>query len=420
VDEADRAELLRAVDSIDVQPSWEPPLNPLGELPAYVVAAGEHGPGDPWRLDLRPAGEALELTLEGRGGEILTADATAAPQAWSGTDPVFGVVAEGAGEVAFQPGSENMAYDLGGTPVAGTLVDVPPTLDTFGLDLFVIDLPAGQAGLAGRVLVDGRSTSPTESVFPDGTPRTDAVELIGSDLGHPWSVRFTGAFADRTACIAVTIDDETFDPHCPRPRLFLAGGRPNLSGWVTPSLHLLAGTVPLEVVGIDFVSDTPDQPLASARCEPGPAGWTDPDRRVCVAVLAAEGSGTVRYLGAEGEVVFEEPMAWDAGPAVDIPTPVQPTHGGTYWAVYAWLGAPGDPEADEVSDRLLADFGIEAFPGDLACDQGATEAVGAEYSWRVAVYFGSEEDAQVFAKRTGLLDAGPWESVVRVTTYCLD
>jgi hypothetical protein len=116
--------------------------------------------------------------------------------------------------------------------------------------------------------------------------------------------------------------------------------------------------------------------------------------------------------------VSDEGIAW--GFDEPTPKPVQPQHGGTYWAVYAWLGSAGDREADDVSAMLLQDFGIEAFHGDLACDQGAAEALGTHAEQRIAVYFESEAHAQAFALDAGLLGHEADPVIAQVTTHCLD
>lgn len=76
-----------------------------------------------------------------------------------------------------------------------------------------------------------------------------------------------------------------------------------------------------------------------------------------------EGSGIFEFMDANGDVLSEGGNGWGASAAAA--TPLDPVHGGTYWAVYPWVGAAGSPAADDVSAQLLAEFGIEAFPGDL-------------------------------------------------------
>jgi hypothetical protein len=309
--EQDRAIVMDAFASIVVDDGWT-----LGEtaetMPAYVVAGGEHGPGDRWRIDLRYLGDSLELTLEdGDGSRVLQVDESAAPLSWTGTDPIFGVVAEGAPGVEFWPGAENDVYDVGGAPVPGTIVGVPPTIDAFDLDLFFIDPPAGYGELGGRVIVTG-SPEPTPSVSapPVGEPRADVVELSASFEGQAWTARFKGSFADGTACVFVTVDDP-YEPFCAElPSTSFAGEWPFFNGTLTPHLFLLTGSVPPAVDEIRFLSDDDAIVPTQVRCAMGPLGWTEPDRDVCAIALPSSGSGALRYLDAEGDILFEEGIGW--------------------------------------------------------------------------------------------------------------
>jgi hypothetical protein len=137
--------------------------------------------------------------------------------------------------------------------------------------------------------------------------------------------------------------------------------------------------------------------------------------------LPAEGSGALEYLDADGNVLFEEGIGWESGAAQPVEwTAVDPVHGGTYWAVYPWVGSAGSPEADDVSAQLMAEFGIEAFPGDLSCDDGAAEALGTNVPQGIRVYFETEDEANAFALQAGLLGHEGDPVIARVTTYCLD
>ena len=97
-------------------------------------------------------------------------------------------------------------------------------------------------------------------------------------------------------------------------------------------------------------------------------------------------------------------MGWGVSQAEAVsPVPVDPVHGGTYWAVYPWVGAPGSPEADDVSAQLLAEFGIEVSAGEIACDDGAAAALGTDSEHAIAVYFETQAEANEFALQAGLL-----------------
>ena len=141
--------------------------------------------------------------------------------------------------------------------------------------------------------------------------RDEVVRLDGSTLGHDWMARFRGDFADGTACIDVTIDGEGGEPLCPRPiATSLAGDQPSLHVVNTPDLAVVVGSVPPEVVEIRFTSDSGNTAPSQFPCEVGPTGWTDPDRSVCAIALPPQDGGTFEYLGSDGEVLFEEGMAW--------------------------------------------------------------------------------------------------------------
>lgn len=101
-----------------------------------------------------------------------------------------------------------------------------------------------------------------------------------------------------------------------------------------------------------------------------------------------------------------------------LPSPVTTSleHGGTYFGLYLAVGPPGATELDDAVEQL-ADLGIEAYAGDLACDQGAAEQLGVgEDLMAVGLYFETRRDAQSFA---GALDPAP-VGIARVTTYCAD
>lgn len=114
----------------------------------------------------------------------------------------------------------------------------------------------------------------------------------------------------------------------------------------------------------------------------------------------------------------QSPTAEPDGPSPEpLPAPVEALeHGGRYFAVYAAVGKQGSPELDEAVERL-ADLGIRAGAGELACDEGAAASLGVPPdSWGVGVYFDREDDAAAFAAALDPAGLGP----VPVRTYCLD
>jgi hypothetical protein len=408
VTEADRSTVLAAYESLAVDDGWKP-IPPNAVTPAYVIAGGEYGPGDDWRLELRPKGNALELSLQdGPAPTVLLTDGSVQPLTWTGTDPVFGAITKQAAAVEFR------SKDDPSVAIAGTIAPLPPSMP-FDVDLFFVEGTAGIDGEAVAVGPDGETIDGATSI---GRVREEAVRVSGSLLGHDWSARFTGAFADESACIRVPIG-EPYHPLCPKQLdTSLAGPQPSLHGWLTDELMVFAGSVPPEVVELRFASDDGTDPPQQFRCQMGPSGWIDPEKNVCAIALPPEGSGTLKYLDANGAVLFEDGNGWASATALAV-APADLVHGGTYWAVYPWVGAAGSREADDVSAQLLEEFGIEAGPGDLACDQGAAEALGTNAEQGIAVYFETVDEANAFALQAGLLDHTR-RMIARVTTYCLD
>ncbi|HEX6581124.1 MAG TPA: hypothetical protein VF195_09665 [Actinomycetota bacterium] len=406
----DREIVETSYEMMSAIPDWE--LSPPAETtPAYVIDGGLTQAGTDWRLELRPSQQNVALSLV---GVARSSDFVIPPSVieWAATDPIFGAISKQAAAVEFR------GKDDPSIAIPGTIVPLPPSMP-FDFDLFFIE---GTAGIEGEPVALGPDGEPIEGPSSVGTVRDDVVRLEGSTLGHDWMARFLGAFEDDTACIDVTIDDEGSEPLCPSPiATSLAGAQPSLHVVNTADLAVVVGSVPPEVVEIRFTSDSGSTTPSRFPCQMGPVGWTDPDRSVCALALPPQDGGTFEYLGSDGDVLFEEGMAWFSAQGEPVaPTPVDPVHGGTYWAVYPWLGAAGSPDAENVSALLLEDFGIEAFPGDLSCDDGAAEALGTDAPQGIGVYFETEDEANAFADQAGLLGHEADPVIARVTTYCLD
>ena len=412
----DRETVETSYEMMSAIPDWTP-VPPDETTPAYVIAGGLTQAGDDWRLELRPSEENVRFSLIGIAA---LSDFVIPPSVieWAATDPVFGAISKQAAAVEFR------GLDDPSIAIPGTIVPLPPSMP-FDFDLFFIE---GTAGIEGEAVALGPDGEPIEGGSTVGTVRDEVVRLDGSTLGHDWMARFRGAFDDGTACIDVMIDGEGGEPLCPRPiATSLAGDQPSLHVVNTLDLAVVVGSVPPDVMEIRFTSDSGNTAPSQFPCEVGPTGWTDPDRSVCAIALPPQDGGTFAYLGSDGEVLFEEGMAWFSSQGEPVgqgeavgPTPVDPVHGGTYWAVYPWVGAAGSPDAENMSALLLEDFGIEAFPGDLSCDDGAAEALGTDAPQGIGVYFETQEEANDFAMQAGLLGHGADPVIARVTTYCLD
>ncbi len=101
-----------------------------------------------------------------------------------------------------------------------------------------------------------------------------------------------------------------------------------------------------------------------------------------------------------------------------LPSPITTDveHGGTYFGVYLAVAPFDTPELEAAVD-LLAELGIEAFPGSIACDQGAAAQLGVRGDLAtVAVYFERFREATRFARA---LDPSPL-GIARVQTFCAD
>jgi hypothetical protein len=122
------------------------------------------------------------------------------------------------------------------------------------------------------------------------------------------------------------------------------------------------------------------------------------------------GAGTTGTTGAMGATDGTEPQP--------LPTPITSNvlHGERYFGVYL-VAAPFDTPEIAAAVEQLAGYGIEAFPGSIGCDQGASEQLGVSSDLAaVAIYFERRSDAHAWADA---LDPPPL-GVATVRTYCAD
>ena len=81
------------------------------------------------------------------------------------------------------------------------------------------------------------------------------------------------------------------------------------------------------------------------------------------------------------------------------------------------------PLEDEPTNLAAESLGYEPGLGEIACDQGAVEALGLDdsHGWMtVSIPFGSEDDAHRFVDRFVTETGLPVVGAAEVTTYCLD
>ena len=433
VSDRDRDTIETSYEMMSAIPDWQPG-SPEESTPAYVIAGGATGSHDPWRLEVRPGPRSPELYLEGVDSAVLGAEpgqgldtmvpavpiefccaTTDGSSDAAFVDVTFGFVSKDATGVELQVREGD---ELTGRTLKGTIVPVPPSLGTFGFDIFFIPDTTGLAGQVVPLGIDAPAEPP-----PVAEPRGEELSLSGGFRGQTWIVRMTGSFAEGNACLHVTIASVASEPLCPAPGANpLAAEEPSADAWSTDRLHLLVTAMPPAVEDLRFESDDGADVRWETRCAMGPSGWTDPDRRVCVVLFPPQGSGVLQYLGADGTVLFEHGTGWGSSYPAELggPSPVDPRHGGTYWAVYAWAGAAGDPGAEAMVLHLFDQFGIQAVQGEVACDEGAAEALGPTSEFRVAVYFDTEVDARAFVDQLAISGEVRDAPIAQVTTYCLD
>jgi len=156
--------------------------------------------------------------------------------------------------------------------------------------------------------------------------------------------------------------------------------------------------------------------LVTATCAVLLASCDSSETRVTIESPSATGStgatadtGTTGVTGATGETGSPEP--------VPLPTPVTTvSQGERYFGVYLAAAPFGDPSLEAAVEQL-AGFGVEAFPGDIACDDDAADQLGVSNELAaVAIYFERRPDAQAWVDA---LDPPPL-GIAMVRTFCAD
>lgn len=100
----------------------------------------------------------------------------------------------------------------------------------------------------------------------------------------------------------------------------------------------------------------------------------------------------------------------------------EPGHGDPVWAVYLALAHTGDDPAIDAAVRKASGAGYTAVQGDIACDQGAIEALGLDQYdyWSAAtVYFANRKDAADFVA-SYQAEVGTVAGSAQVNVGCLD
>lgn len=95
---------------------------------------------------------------------------------------------------------------------------------------------------------------------------------------------------------------------------------------------------------------------------------------------------------------------------------VAPSHGASLYGVYVVVAEAGSPALEEAA-APLRERSIQVSVGELSCDSGAAEALGAApESHAVSVMFETREAADAFASTLSSPPAG----IAQVTVGCAD
>jgi endonuclease/exonuclease/phosphatase family metal-dependent hydrolase len=104
----------------------------------------------------------------------------------------------------------------------------------------------------------------------------------------------------------------------------------------------------------------------------------------------------------------------------EFPQDVLPVAGTPAWGLYVAIADSFDAPEITAAEEAVEESGYQAGVADLACDQGAAQALGANpQSSTVAVYFASETDAAL-AARAFESRGQPVAGFANVTPFCLD
>ncbi|MBO3086095.1 hypothetical protein [Cellulomonas fengjieae] len=99
------------------------------------------------------------------------------------------------------------------------------------------------------------------------------------------------------------------------------------------------------------------------------------------------------------------------------PQPADVAHGNRVWGTYVAVVDSFDSPAAVAATARVTELGYAPSGGEIACDQGAGEALGfPPETLVVATYLASKEDAELFAQLYGPGAVG----IAEVTLFCLD
>jgi hypothetical protein len=251
---------------------------------------------------------------------------------------------------------------------------------------------------------------------PSTEAATSVVIATGTAGGEDWELR-----AERQAGeLDLMLDGESFGTggggfHAAPGELYVLG---HVFGDGEDAQVVVFGGVPDAVERVEAVPASGSPPVSVDVIDVPRS--IDPELDAFVIVADADLPVEINAYGADGDLLLRGTFS-GADEPVGTPLPVQPpevspTHGGVVWGLYLAVGPSLDDPDMEAATRQAEALGYTPSGGDLACDDGATDALGVDAgSSGVAVYFASERDAEA---ATQFFDA--WVGIARVRTYCLD
>jgi hypothetical protein len=253
------------------------------------------------------------------------------------------------------------------------------------------------------------------SFEPATSAATSVVIATGTAGGEDWELR-----ADRQADgLSLMLEAESFGTgggfDGPSAELFVLG---HVFGDGEQAQVVVFGEVPEVVVRVEAFPAL-GSPAVAVDVIDVPAS-IDPQMNAFVIVADPDLPVELNAYGADGSVLLRGTFSGSNEPT-GTPLPVQPpevmpTHGGTVWGLYLAAGPALDDPTMDAAIRQAEALGYTPSSGDLACDDGAADALNVDDgSSGVAVYFATREDAEA---ATQFFDE--WVGIARVTTYCLD
>ena len=179
------------------------------------------------------------------------------------------------------------------------------------------------------------------------------------------------------------------------------------SASVTPQTAPVASTTSVNAPG-ETATDgaTPDRPTETPTPTPTDVTSTADPTPTSTGPTATASSGSVPTSA---------PTRWPRALG-------EPGQGDPVWAVYLALAHAGDDPAIDAAVRKASGAGYTAVQGDLACDQGAIEALGLDQYdyWSAAtVYFANRKDAADFVA-SYQAEVGEVAGSAQVNVGCLD